>query len=86
MLSLVLLAQVRGMRLPRASVLYLLLFGMFEIALYTYTTGNNYGVIRDFWREAPFRLVMTPAIWMLYWITQTLYVNGLYRPGQAVRA
>lgn len=84
--SLVLLAQARSMRLPRASVLYLLLLGMFQIALHTYTTGNSYPTIRDFGREAPFQLIVTPAIWMLYWVTLTLYVIRLYRPGQAVRA
>ena len=31
----------------------------------------------DYWREAPFVLVVSPAIWFGYWITQTQYVRQL---------
>lgn len=75
--SLVLISQARGVGLPRTSAMYLLLFGMSQIALTVYGIGNSIDVIRNFGREEPFRLVATPLIWMFYWITQTQFVRSL---------
>ena len=74
---LVLIAQIRGVGAPRASMWYLLLFGMAEIAMTTFNIGNSYQTIWDYGREAPFVLIVSPLIWLGYWITQTQYVRQL---------
>ena len=56
---------------------YLLLFGMAEIAMTTFNIGNSYQTIWDYGREAPFVLIVSPLIWLGYWITQTQYVRQL---------
>ncbi len=75
--SLVLVSQARGVGLPRTSAMYLLLFGMSQIALTVYGIGNSMEIIRTYGREEPFRLVATPCIWLFYWITQTQFVRSL---------
>ena len=39
--------------------------------------GNSYQTIWDYGREAPFVLIVSPLIWLGYWIMQTQYVRQL---------
>jgi hypothetical protein len=60
----------------RPGLWYLLLAGLFQVALFVYQAGSSFPVIQSFWKEEPWQLLAVPVIWIFYWVTQTLFVRA----------
>jgi hypothetical protein len=60
----------------RIGLWYLLLYCLSQVALFIYQTGSSASLIQEFWREEPWQLLIAPVIWIVYWVTQTLFVRA----------
>jgi hypothetical protein len=60
----------------RFGLWYLLLFGLSQVALSVYGISNSAALIQQFWRDEPWQLLVAPLIWVVYWVTQTLFVRA----------
>jgi len=63
----------------RFGLWYLLLYCLSQVALFVYQTGSSAALIQEFWREEPWQLLAAPLIWIVYWVTQTLFVWAAQR-------
>ena len=74
---LVVVRQTRELAAPRVVTWYLVVFSLMSLASTIYGVAGNLGTVREFGVQAPFQLIVTPSVWMLYWATQALYLRQL---------
>jgi hypothetical protein len=63
----------------RFGLWYLLLYGLLQTVLLAYQIVSSWPQVQQFWREEPWQLLAAPLIWMVYWVTQTLFVRAALR-------
>jgi hypothetical protein len=63
----------------RAGLPYLLLTSLLQTAYAVYQVASNTAVIRAFWQDDPWRLLAAPAIWIVFWASQTLFIRAAQR-------
>ena len=60
----------------RIGLWYLLLYSLSQVALFVYQPISIATLIGEYWREEPWQLLAAPSIWIVYWVTQTLFVRA----------
>jgi len=60
----------------RLGLWYLLVSSLIQVALFVYQVVSSAATIAEFWSEEPWQLLVAPLIWIVYWMTQTLFVRA----------
>lgn len=60
----------------RFGLWYLLVFSLFQVAVFVFQMVTSWPQTQQYWREEPWQLLAAPLIWMTYWVTQTLFVRA----------
>jgi hypothetical protein len=59
----------------RTGLWYLLLAALVQVSLLVYQVSGSWPLVQEFWHEEPWQLVVAPALWIFYWVTQALFVR-----------
>jgi hypothetical protein len=74
-----LLRQAYSARLPRLALIYLVFLSVLQTAYIVYQIASTIDQIRAFGVQDPWNLILVPAIWLFFGMTQVLFLRTILK-------